>query len=110
MYFFYIWVKTSRAFGGVTNKVIAGKFYKLEEDGSILCETRGDCPNDVVNKVGTEIADCGKFHEMEFSLKFALLQTNNTVLEFRCAPRTTVGEPGAKESESGSPKYFLKTS
>merc|ERR1711973_679206 len=63
-----------------------GKFYKLEEDGSILCETRGDCPNDVVNK------------------------TNNTVLEFRCAPRTTVGEPGAKESESGSPKYFLETS
>jgi len=52
-----------------------GKFYKLEEDGSILCETRGDCPNDVVNK------------------------TNNTVLEFRCAPRTAVGEPGAKESE-----------
>ena len=54
-------MKTSRAFGGV----IAGKFYKMEEDGSILCETRGDCPNDVVNKVGTEIADCEKFHENE---------------------------------------------
>ena len=58
-------MKTSRVFGGVTNKVIAGKFYKMEEDGSILCETRGDCPNDIVNKVGTEIADCGKFHENE---------------------------------------------
>ena len=60
-------MKTSRAFVGVTNKVIAGKFYKMEEDGSILCETRGDCPNDVVNKVG--IADCGKVHENEVFFK-----------------------------------------
>ena len=50
------------------------------------------------------------FIKMKFSFKFALLQTNNTVLEFRCAPRTAVGEPGAKESESGSPKYLPNTS
>ena len=50
------------------------------------------------------------FIKMKFSFKFALLQTNNTVLEFRCAPRTAVGEPGAKESESGSPKYIPNTS
>ena len=57
--------------------------------------------------MGTEVADCGKFMRMKFSFKFALLQTNNTVLEFRCAPRTAVGEPGAKESESGSPGFIL---
>ena len=28
-----------------------GKFYDLQEDGSILCETREDCPDDIPDKV-----------------------------------------------------------
>ena len=32
---------------------VAGeKLFDLEEDGSILCETRDDCPDDIPNKVG----------------------------------------------------------
>ena len=38
---------------------MAGKFYKLEEDGSILCNTTQDCPDEVVDQVGNDIVDTG---------------------------------------------------
>jgi len=51
-----------------------GKFYDLQEDGSILCETREDCPDDIPDKA------------------------NSTVLEFRCAKRVAVGDEHPHES------------
>jgi len=53
-----------------------GKFYKLEEDGSILCNTTQDCPDEVVDQ-----------------------NKNNTAQKFRCAPRSAVSESGAAESD-----------
>ena len=38
---------------------MSGKFYKLEEDGSILCNTIQDCPDEVVDQVGNDIVDTG---------------------------------------------------
>ena len=38
---------------------MAGKFYKLEEDGSILCNTTQECPDEVVDQVGNDIVDTG---------------------------------------------------
>jgi len=44
------------------------KFYDMQEDGTILCETKADCPADVPGQV------------------------NNTVLEFACEPRIKVDD------------------
>merc|ERR1711934_504048 len=49
------------------------KFFDLQEDGSIECETKADCPDDV-------------------------LKANNTVLEFRCLPRVDVDNEESGES------------
>merc|ERR1712168_1188078 len=51
-------------------------FYDLQEDGSILCEKREDCPEDIPD------------------------QANNTVLEFRCSPRGSVAEEEDPEDPS----------
>ena len=38
---------------------MTGKFYKLEEDGSILCNTTQDCPDEVFDQVGNDFVDTG---------------------------------------------------
>merc|ERR1712010_215760 len=55
------------------------KFFDLQEDGSIECETKADCPNDVL------IID----------------KANNTVREFRCLPRVDVDNEESGESLVG---------
>merc|ERR1719331_2459158 len=62
----------------------AAKFFNLQEDGSILCDTKEDCPDDIPDKA------------------------NNTVLEFRCAPRVSVDVEQSDESTpSGGSETFV---
>merc|ERR1712212_6144 len=53
-----------------------GKFFQLQQDGSIQCRTKEDCPDDIP------------------------FQANNTVLEFRCTPRATIGRSRDQESRN----------
>jgi len=59
----------------ITSTCCQGKFYNLQEDGSILCEKTEDCPDDVPNVA------------------------NSTVLEFRCAKRVEIDKE-ERETES----------
>jgi len=60
--------------GLITAACCQAAFYNLQDDGSILCEKREDCPDDVPDKA------------------------NNTVLEFRCAPRSSFDDERETES------------
>merc|ERR1712130_294465 len=59
------------------------KFYDLQGDGSILCNTKADCPDDVPGQV------------------------NNTVLEFSCEPRIKIDEWEPKPTEDGTEPIII---
>ena len=106
---------------------MAGKFYKLEEDGSILCNTTQDCPDEVVDQVGNDIVDTGTtvVTTNKFCIPLSCRQTTrcrsssvhlgvfkdklysnlSKISQFKNALRSAVSEPGAAESDGTSPEY-----
>lgn len=112
---------------------MAGKFYKLEEDGSILCNTTQECPDEVVDQVGNDIVDTGttvvttnKFLIPPSCRKTTLCRSSaahpgvfkdklysnlskttpfNLKDQFENALRSAVSEPGAAETDGTSPEY-----